>query len=477
MRILACSIGGEARGSRFNVGLRFLLHLISQHAELAPEITLLAPSALRYLRRDDGDVLLVSLLCVENALDYYRAIGGSKPPIRTIVGGPGAIVCGVLRHFCDAVIVGRGEVAIFRALAGDYTGMATPGPTLADDTVEVFAPTLLDADSPQCGCRYKCAFCTYANMNVYAVDKNISHTATYAVSNKPSAEKILMEVTVEDLLANQGMRRVVAGLDGVHAQDLQIVGKPATWDGLYRWGRGVLEQIRQPCHAQVRLYVILNYPWHGEHEEDFAELQEFCLSTRRDADRRCKVKLDLGVSHYIPSLLTPMEREPLRVVNIRDRLRRHGAPMGMTQVCGFRMNVDIRSVPSPRSPMVETMLSRTEDPALLDELARCSSVQAVLDVGERHVELLGRILWRPQPWIRRANDYGRREHKYYATLLRLGFIGAEECAAQQAGLSRESTPKHPLLVPRACQEDEVFEYTTLDTARLRLRNRQTKERS
>ena len=476
MRILACSMGGEARGSTFNRGLRFLLHLISQHRELEPEIVLLAPSALRYLRRDDGDVLLVSLLCVDNACDYYRAIGGRKPPIRTILGGPGAIVCGVLRHFCDAVIVGRGEVAIFRALAGDYTGMATPGPTPAGGSVEVFAPTLLDPESKQCGCRYKCNFCTYANMNVYAADEE-GYNGRYTISaDKPAAEKILMDVTSEDLVRHhKDMRQMSAGLDGIHDVDLLLVRKPARWRTLYRWGEQILAQIQHELMCTLRLYVIVYYPWHGQHEEDFAELQEFCINTRHLAHKDCQIKLDLGPSHFIPSLLTPMEREPCRVVNMRDELRRHGAPMGMTAVRGFRLNVDIRAVRSFRSPVIETLLSRTEDPALLAELARCSSVRDTLQACERHAELLDRIAWRPQPWIRRANDYGRREHEYYATLHKLGFIGAEECAAQQAGLSREYPPTHPLLIPRLRQEDEVFEYTTLDAARLRLRNRQMKE--
>lgn len=131
MDLLLCSIGGEARGSFFNNGLIFLSYLIGKRFP-SYRMRWISPKELSSIQTGDADVLLISLLSVLSVPTLFRSLRGRRPKIRTIIGGPGAIVCGVLRHFADAVIVGRGEDSIFRALDGDYSGMAIPGPTLAD---------------------------------------------------------------------------------------------------------------------------------------------------------------------------------------------------------------------------------------------------------------------------------------------------------------------------------------------------------
>ena len=83
------------------------------------------------------------------------------------------------------------------------------------------------------------------------------------------------------------------------------------------------------------------------------------------------------------------------------------------------MDISPITQPSPLGAVIETILSRTEDPDILADLARHTKLDYL---GAKYEYLLHRTVDRPQPWVRRPNDYSYREFAYYRDLLRFGFI-------------------------------------------------------
>lgn len=419
MHILLCSIGTETRRGGIGHGLFWLQQLI-QRRQPTDSFTWIPKSEIKKISKADGDVLLISLISMLAIPDLYRATKGRKPPIRTIIGGPGAYACGMIRQMCDAVILGRGEEAIFQALDHDYSGMAVPGPTMPENSVRIFKPTLLSPGFDMCGCGIKCGFCTYGWGNKFAVSHGTS-SAQYLISkNQPSSELLLTHVSADMVARSIGRKRVVTGLDGICANDLHIVRKPLSWSRLTHWMQGIGSSLPRASrvHARMRVYNILNYPWHarlGYPPEEMVELQQLCVETRQYYPQNAQIRWDMGLQPFIPSLFPPMEREPVLLQDVRSRLRRRHAPM-FGPVRGISIDVDPCSIPSLMPCITETLCSRSEDLGVLDAICNARCWQ---DLANQFTDLLGRITWRPQPWVRRINDAAYREYCYYRDLDRL----------------------------------------------------------
>ena len=449
MKILCCSVGTEKRQGGYYIGLQFLAELIKRKR---PQYDLhwIRSTDLANLTAASADLLLISLVSVLAVPALWKSLRGKRPPLRTIIGGPGANAAGLLRHLADAVIVGRGEDAIFEAIDGNYAGFALPGPTMANNSVKVWPATLLSPDKAACGCGIKCSFCSYGWGNHYAVCNHADQNR-YAVSVKvPSQEQLIQHVTVADIRAHFSFfeNRIVAGLDGICPNDLYIVRKPLSWGRLEGWIRQIGAGFRpgEKILRNLRIYLILNYPWHcrlGYPPEEMVELQQLCVETRSAFPKGVRIVFDLGVQCFVPTLFTPMEREPLMLQDCRERLYNHNAP-NAAKTRGIALQVHPERTPSLKTALQETLMLRTEDLSVLDAISNAKTWQ---ELAEKYEPLLQRQEHRPQPWIERPNDSKYREFAYYRDLDRLypGLVPASFNRGLEP--AKKAAKAQPLRVP------------------------------
>lgn len=371
------------------------------------------------LTHRDCDFLLVSFTAVPCITDYARIVKFKKPQVTTLMGGPGVYCPGALVEMADAVMVGRGETAIFKALAGDYAGMATRQNAFKENTVEVFPTELLSPLATSVGCQCRCAFCQYSWGNAFASSAPAPSTElTYTSGSARSAKAPAQEALLKDLrfkdLGVYSLKRPVVGLDIFTPSDQRIILKPTSIALL----KSVLKRIGRDARAVnatgprfVRLYCVAGYPW--DPKPDFTYIRE----ALREADFPLgfKLNISMGLCHFIPKVTTPLECAACSLYNLREDPDVLGYRRPYEPSHGPFIVISPMSVPGPRRSIEETILSRTKDPGDVELVCR---EKDLYKLAEKRASLIGWLDRMPAPWIKRVNDPRERVKRLYSTLNR-----------------------------------------------------------
>lgn len=416
LRIALCSPGlDRATLGSVTCGLDFLASLIRDRHPA--EFFTVAPRDVMRLSRSDCDFLLVSFTAVTCITEYARIVKFRKPPVTTLFGGPGVYCPGALVEMADAVMVGRGETAIFKAICGDYSGMATKRNAFQKDSVEIFATDILSPLATSVGCQCRCAFCQYSWGNVFASSTAApSASLTYTSGSRRSATAPAQESLLKDLrFADLGlcsMKRPVVGLDIFTPKDQRVILKPTSIALL----KSVLKRIGQDARLSnatgvrhLRMYCVAGYPW--DPKPDFSYVRE--ALRQADFPSGFKLNISLGLCHFIPKVTTPLECAACSLYNLREDPDVIGYRRPYEPSSGPFVVISPMSVTGPRRAVEETILSRTRDPADVELVCREKDLYRL---AEKRSSLIDWLDAMPAPWIKRVNDPRKRVEKLYRTL-------------------------------------------------------------
>lgn len=427
MKIALCSPGltRQAEMSR-TVGLDFLARLIRQKYGKTAEFFLIHERDVMKLSPGVVDFLLVSFTGTEAALIYARAVKCKKPPVFTAFGGPGMMFPAAFREMADAIMIGRGEDAIFRCLEGDYSGMMRPDSTLATDSVHICTPSLLSPGQESVGCKFRCGFCSYSWMNTFgcasarassfytSAHKDVTKADTKAdvfqmLPEKPQAPA--REMMFKDLnfamLSTTGFKRPVSGIDILTDLDRILVRKPIS----FALVRSVLMRLANeakfafPGLYTAKVYSIACYPWNSI-PCDLSRLNEIFKSIEFPPGIR--IKFDLKISHFSPQVTTPLECCAVSTANARDLARAPEWPNN-----GAFLHIDRLTIPGPINAIQQTILQRAADPDAVRLVLRCKTVS---DYERYFADLMDWQAAKPAPWIRRNNAVYERIQRFYHDL-------------------------------------------------------------
>lgn len=404
MRIALCSPGlTRAQAGARTVGLDFLARLIHDKYPHCEFFTLDVKDVCRLSYRD-ADALLVSCTCIDAAVAYAKAVRFRKPSIFTVLGGPGMLAPAAFRYLADAIIVGRGEDAIFRALDGDLRGMMTLKSTLKNDEVHIFPTSLLSPGLRSTGCVFRCGFCSYGWAHVFATAESALPT-DYKGSASTRKHSPQQELMLKDLhfymLSKSTWGKPVVGLDILTDLDARVVKKPTSFALLRSVSRRIAQEASQasPGVYHARMYTIAAYPWNPP-GCDFSKVDEaFSAVSLPDGVR---ISFDVGLSHFSPHVTTPLEC----CAESGYDLRNHFAAYDNTWPDkGMFWTLDKLTIPSPRQAVVNTILMRTADPYAIERVARAKNY---LDLFSMFPRECGWLDEKPAPWLRRNNDASKR---------------------------------------------------------------------
>lgn len=412
LRVAVCSPGITRGAYRQTYGLRFLCQII-QRARPDTEFYEIDAKSLHEISPASMDVALVSILGPDAALEYARAVKFRKPALATIIGGPGMAFPLMFCEVADAVMMGRGEGHILRAICGDYDGMCTKYSGTREGSVVVYGAQIIDEKSAAVGCRTRCSFCQYSWLNQYATHqaRPSIEDLSYRSLNAPGQELMLKDLSFSMLTKNR-FHPVIAGLDICQPGDQKVICKPTSFALL----RSVMTKLAKDAEQQaaagryhMRLYTIAGYPWHRGFT---AQYIRDCMNPQT-WPRGVSLEVCLGLSHFAPMIGTPLECAAVSTLNMRDELLRTGEQWHYPRQTGPYVAIPWRTVPTPRIAVTQTILQRCQDPGQLANIARAKRWE---DLADGYSDLLGWLDRMPAPWIRRVNDPRKKVERIYAAL-------------------------------------------------------------
>lgn len=411
-RIALCS-PGMLRGSYTQTyGLLFLANLIKDRFGDRVEFVSIQPKDIKNITPGNTDVLLVSILGPFPALEYIKACGFKKPPVLTLIGGPGINCPLMLAPYADAVMLGRGEEAIFHALDGDFFGMCTLRTGTSENSVRIFPATLLDKDHGSCGCLSRCRFCMYSWGNVYASTAAPRKDLRYLALKSPDMELLLKDLHFSMLGKTVG-KKCIVGLDVLQPGDQKIVRKPASLALLHSVFKRLGEEARQ-INANgrhfLRMYTISSYPWHRN--TTLSYLENALENTEWPVG--CSCEIHVGLSHFEPSLFTPLECCTVSLENDRQWLLDHRRLSTYKRLTGPYLRFFPFQTGSAKSAVYSTILARSADPYQTPR--DLLSTDKYEDLLPKYENLIGWQKRMPAPWIQRVNDPRADVHAAYAAI-------------------------------------------------------------
>lgn len=276
------------------------------------------------------DCLLVSILGPDAALEYARRVKFRKPSVQTLLGGPGMHSPLLFCEVADAVMLGRGEGVILRAINGDYTGMCTHRSGTRANSVTIFGAEMIDPMSGAIGCRSRCNFCQYAWLNQYATSQPPRKDLYYVSVSAPERELMLKDLRFS-MLTKSRFDPVIAGLDICQPHDQAIIHKPTSFALLKSiMHRMAVDAVGASGRYYLRMYTIAGYPWHRDFTLDYIT---DCLNPQEWPDG-VSLSISLGVSHFAPMVCTPLECAAVSTVDIRKRIVETGANRSYRRLTG-----------------------------------------------------------------------------------------------------------------------------------------------
>lgn len=419
LKIALCSPGLTRQDTDArSVGLDFLARLIHQRYTGGLQLFTIAEKDVPLLTGREVDFLLVSVVGSGSALAYAKAVRYKKPPVFTAIGGPAMLFPAAFRDLADVIMLGRGEDAIFRLLAGDFRGMMRRDSSLNDNEVEWCRTSLLSPGQLSVGCPFRCAFCSYSWLHTFASSDNArSHEYTSnKVAGNPSAELMFKDVKFS-MLKRSPFKRCVSGLDVTTPLDVRLIKKPVSFAlirSVFRhMAKDAAESLALPGLYQMRLFTVTAYPWNAD-PCDLHFIQDAAMESASEFPDGVSVFAEVSLNHFIPQIGTPLECCAVCTENMRKRFASYySAPRPKK---GAFIDFDKFTVPSPMQAVQQAVLMRTAEPGLLPIINAAKSPE---ELASWFPEYIGWQDKKPAPWIRRNNDNSKRVATFYKELYEL----------------------------------------------------------
>lgn len=398
-----------------SVGLDFLARLIKQKYKTEVEFYTIHEKDVLELGPHDVDFLLVSFVGSSSALDYAKAVKFKKAAPFTAFGGPAMLFPAAFREMADAIMVGRGEDAIFSLIDGDYTGMMRPDSSLAPNSIHIGRPTVISPGQESVGCQYRCGFCSYSWMHTYGTcEERIGDGFTSnKVAGAPAAEQMFKDLKFS-MLSTSPYQRTIAGLDVLTPLDVRLVKKPVSFALVKSVFRRMAEDAKQAYMGmyQLRLFTVTGYPWNHD-PCDLRYLQDAIQSI--DFPDGVSLMIDLTLNHFIPQICTPFECCAVRLDDMRKRFESYDEPKWPET--GAFIHIDRHLIPSPMQAVQQAVLMRSDDPGVVPIVAKAKTYHAI---ANEYPRLIGWQASKPAPWVRRNNDNTARVREFYTCLREAG---------------------------------------------------------
>lgn len=394
-----------------SVGLDFLARLIKQKYKKNVEFYTVNERDILKLGKHDVDFLFVSLVGSGPALSYAKSVKFKKPAPFTAIGGPGMLFPATFRDMADAIMLGRGEDAIFRLIEGDYAGMMLRDSTLSKDSVHICRTSMLSPGQESVGCKFRCGFCSYSWMHTYSSSKcAVSDGFTSnRVNGAPQAEQMFKDLKFS-MLSTSPFRRTIAGLDILTPADVRLIKKPVSISLV----KSILRQMSKDSRSafmgmyQLRLFTVTGYPWNDD-PCDLTYINDAVRSV--EFPDGISLLIDMSLNHFIPQICTPLECCAVRLDDMRKRFESYVEPIWPST--GAFVHIDRNLVPSPMQAVQQAILMRSADTSVVPIVA---SAKNHFDLAEKFSELCGWQPSKPAPWIRRNNDNSKRVKQFYSDL-------------------------------------------------------------
>jgi hypothetical protein len=242
------------------------------------------------------DYALFSLTSYYDAFSLYAALRQYQVKTKIIIGGAAVLNIYPFIEKIYAACFGRCDTQINDILNGA---------PLDNVYCREYGVTLYDIGQATCrigdhrehessvGCRKKCFFCEYGFRY-----KFVDHTGQYqGYSNN--------ETFFEDI-DFKSKAQSTAGLDGLTEKERYIVNKPLS-------NEAIVTKLNTHVHRNIfrlKLYTIAAYPFTEGY--DYQELIDTIAKARTNP-----LTIMIGLSHFVPMPLTPMEEEKVLVCELK----------------------------------------------------------------------------------------------------------------------------------------------------------------
>ena len=268
---------------------------------------------IKYISYKDINNVDFVLISITSHFDLYNIINElSRLKIKSkiIVGGAGLLNFGLLRDYIDIAVLGRAEGQINDILDGkefnnvwrkknDYNIKMKYDIRKAEKLINI-----KDIKEKSIGCKRKCYFCQYSWKNrFYTEDKQQNYDSGYSE----------YEDTIENINWNKRAAYLVSAIDGLTEESRFIVNKKITNNIITNKLKEIYNDYGTKKKFALKLYSIVAYPFESTH--DLTELL-YCIK-QADKISNKKLHIFLCFTHFVPMPLTPMESEPVNLMDAR----------------------------------------------------------------------------------------------------------------------------------------------------------------
>ena len=155
------------------------------------------------------------------------------------------------------------------------------------------------------GCRNRCKYCQYSWIRPGRIGSNYSATGP-----RPASEDDWRGLTIT------GSGRYISALDGWSETTRRRVAKPIT-DAEIVAKIAAAQQVEAEAQVGIKIYMIIGYPWEtpASLAADIDAMRDLIASADTG---RGNVALVFHCTPFIPEPMTPMQGEPIQMVEWRD---------------------------------------------------------------------------------------------------------------------------------------------------------------
>lgn len=239
--------------------------------------------------------------------DFYNL---KQKKFKLVIGGADLINIHLLKDIADIAVIGRAEGQINHILSGEsFSNVWTKDDLQLAKKYTIRQPQYLlkvgNKVEINVGCIRKCKFCQYGNK-----------FPQFIKGQKYNSGSDSLESMFQDIDWNNAISRIVSSIDGSSENSRQKAGKPLS-------NKSIIDKIKQAYLVSntkpllAKIYNIIGYPWEGYEDASLTELREVL----KEADyitKTHRIWLDFQMNHFIPMLLTPMESEPVNLIDYKS---------------------------------------------------------------------------------------------------------------------------------------------------------------
>lgn len=263
------------------------------------------------------DYVLISLTSHYDILNIINELHGRKITSKIIVGGAGCNNIDLLRDIADFAVIGRGEGIINDILSGN----APDGIYCREDNhelekkikiqtlkqfISIDDPILGHYDELSTGCKRKCFFCEYSWKNKLVTKSDIYHSGL--------ADR---ETRIEEVDWNKYKNKdLVTAVDGIDEKTRRVINKSISNEVIKNKIEEIVNAPRD--YYSLKLYCLLGYPFEAEFDpKELLDTITGCNIGRK------RLNVLMVSPHFMPMPFTPMECEPVNLINFRKKIDRY----------------------------------------------------------------------------------------------------------------------------------------------------------